>query len=319
MSPEIICLGELLVEMMRTEMDIPHGIIGAIYKGPYPSGAPAIFIDTVSRLAKPFKFTTGYIGVVGNDQYGECIIKRLQKDGVDTSQIRHLNDKTTGIAFNQYNSDGSRKFIFARGAAGETSPMDVKEKYFEDVKILHIMGSALFISKTSRNACYRAIKLAKNKNPHVIISFDPNLRPEMLNLEEILEICLSILEKTTIFLPSGEEAEWIADTKGSTEACQQLLGMGPRIVVLKQGKMGCTIFTDDKINGMRINGFDVREIDPTGAGDSFDGAFIVGYLAGWDLHKIGLFSNAVGALKVESFGPMAFTSYEEALKLMERD
>ena len=35
--------------------------------------------------------------------------------------------------------------------------------------------------------------------------------------------------------------------------------------------------------------------------------------------KIGLFSNAVGALKVESFGPMAYTSYEEALKLMERN
>lgn len=319
MSPEIICLGELLVEMMRTEIDIPHGIIGATYKGPYPSGAPAIFIDTVSRLAKPFKFTTGYIGVVGSDEYGECIIKRLQKDGVDISQIRYLDDKTTGIAFNQYNSDGSRKFIFAKGAAGETSPMDVKEKYFEDVKILHIMGSALFISKSSRNACYRAINLAKNKNPHVIISFDPNLRPEMLNLEEILEICLSILEKTEIFLPSGEEAEIIAGVKNPKKACQRLLEMGPKIIALKQGKEGCTIFTSEKSEGIDITGFLATEKDPTGAGDSFDGAFIVGYLAGWDIYKIGLFSNAVGALKVESFGPMAFTSYEEALKLMERD
>jgi len=319
MSPQIISLGELLVEMMRVEVDIPHGIIGATYKGPYPSGAPAIFIDTVSRMSKPFKFTTGYIGVVGNDEYGECIIKRLQNDGVDVSQIRYLNDKTTGIAFNQYNSDGSRKFIFAKGAAGETSPMDVKENYFEDVKILHIMGSALFISKTSRDACYRAITLAKNKNPHVIISFDPNIRPELLSLEEILEICLPILEKTDIFLPSGEEAEIIAGLKNPLKACQKLLKMGPKIIALKQGKKGCTIFTSENSEGIDINGFLVNEKDPTGAGDSFDGAFIVGYLAGWDIHKIGLFSNAVGALKVESFGPMAYTSYEEALKLMERN
>jgi hypothetical protein len=36
MSPNIICLGELLVEIMRTEVDTPHGIIGASYKGPFP-------------------------------------------------------------------------------------------------------------------------------------------------------------------------------------------------------------------------------------------------------------------------------------------
>lgn len=319
MSPEIICLGELLVEMMRTEANIPHGMIGATYKGPYPSGAPAIFIDTASRMSKPFKFTNGYIGTIGNDEYGECIIKKLQDDGVDVSQIRFSAGETTGIAFNQYNSDSSRKFIFAKGAAGETSPMDVKEKYFEDIKILHIMGSALSISKTSRDACTKAINLAKKKNPRVKISFDPNIRPEMLNFEEILEICMPVLEKTEIFLPSGEEAELIAGIKGPKKACQQLLGMGPKIIALKQGKEGCTIFTDNNFNGMKINGFDVREIDPTGAGDSFDGAFIVGYLAGWDILKVGLFANAVGALKVESFGPMASTSYEEALKLMERD
>ena len=46
MYPEIISLGELLVEIIRKKKDIPHGELGAIYKGPYPSGAPAIYIDT---------------------------------------------------------------------------------------------------------------------------------------------------------------------------------------------------------------------------------------------------------------------------------
>lgn len=318
MSPNIISLGELLVEIMRTELNTPHGTVGAIYKGPFPSGAPAIFIDSAARMSKPFKLTTGYLGVVGNDEFGNCIINKLQQDNVDISQIRIVEGETTGIAFNQYNSDGSRKFIFAKGAAGETSKEDVKEQYFKDIKNLHIMGSALSISEKSRDACYKALDLAKKKNPNVVISFDPNLRPGMLDIEEILKISAPVLEKTEILLPSGEEAEILAGIKGSKKACQQLLGMGPRIVVLKQGKDGCIVFTDDKFNGIEINGFNVREIDPTGAGDTFGGAFIVGYLAGWDLKKIGLFSNAAGALKVESFGPMPSTSYQEVIGLMEK-
>jgi sugar/nucleoside kinase (ribokinase family) len=316
MYPDIICLGELLVEIMRTDIDTPHGKLGAIYKGPYPSGAPAIFIDSAARMAAPFEISTGYIGVIGDDEFGFCIVNKLQKDGVDTSQIRIQKGKTTGIAFNQYNSNGTRKFIFAAGAAGETSPKDVKEEYFTNIKALHIMGSALSISENSRKACYKAIKIAKKKNPKVIISFDPNLRPEMLDINTILRICKPVLGSTDILLPSGEEAEMLAGIKGGKEACQKLLDLGPKIVVLKQGKDGSIIFTKEQINGIKVPAFKVKEIDPTGAGDSFGGAFIVGYLQGWDLEKIAKFANAVGALKVEFFGPMPETSYDDVNRLI---
>ncbi|MFW9828054.1 MAG: sugar kinase [Candidatus Thorarchaeota archaeon] len=311
MCPDIISLGELLVEIMRDEIDVPHKRVGEIYKGPYPSGAPAIFIDSAARLGKKFQMTTGFIGVVGNDEFGKCIIEKLRKDEVDTSQIRIIDDMNTGIAFNQYNSDGSRKFIFAIGAAGETSVNDVKKPYFEDVKCVHITGSALSISSKSRDACYKAVAVAQESNPDVLISFDPNIRPEMLNIKEIIALCKPILEVTDILLPSGLEAETLAGIKGSKNSCQKLLRMGPKIIVLKQGKEGSIIFTKDKLDGVKIESFNVKEKDPTGAGDSFGGAFIVGYLNGWDLEKSVRFANATGALKVQTFGPMPETSYED--------
>jgi len=317
MSPDIICLGELLVEIMRSDIDLPHGTLGASYKGPFPSGAPAIFIDSAARMGKPFNISTGYIGVIGNDEFGECIIEKLKKDGVDISQIRTDNLKHTGIAFNQYNSDGSRKFIFAAGAAGETSPNDIDEEYLKGIKSLHIMGSALSISENSREACYKAIDLAKKVNPMVIVSFDPNLRPEMLNIKKILEICKPVLEATDILLPSGEEAEMLAGVNGEIQACKKLLEKGPKIVILKQGKDGATIFSKENSEGLKVPGFNAKEIDPTGAGDSFGGAFIVGILNEWNLKRITTFANAVGALKVEFFGPMPDTTYEEVIKLTE--
>lgn len=317
MVPNIICLGELLVEIMRYEKDTPHGVVGASYKGPFPSGAPAIFIDSATRMSKPFNLSTGFIGVVGNDEFGEVIINKLKSDGVDFSKIRIDNSRTTGIAFNQYNSDGMRKFIFAAGAAGLTSPDDIDKGYFSNIKALHIMGSSLSISESSRESCYKAIKIAKSINPDVIISFDPNLRPEMLDLKTIIEISKPVLESTTILFPSGEEAGMLAGIKNVDKACKKLLEMGPKIVVLKQGKEGCTIYSSEETNEIKIQSFKVEEIDPTGAGDSFDGAFIVGYLAGWEFEKIGKFANAAGALKVKHFGPMTNNTYEEVLKLME--
>jgi sugar/nucleoside kinase (ribokinase family) len=316
MSPNIISFGELLVEIMRKDVNIPHSKVGSIYKGPYPSGAPAIFIDSAARMSRPFNFSTGYIGVVGNDAFGECIINKLQIDGVDISQIRIDTTKTTGIAFNQYNSDGTRKFIFAAGAAGDLSPEDIKRTYFSNVKVLHIMGSSLAISPSSRDACYKAIKIAKEENPRVIISFDPNIRPEMLDIEEILQICEPVLKNTDILLPSREEAETLAQREGFEEACYTLLKKNISLILLKQGSKGCTIYTNKDENPIHIPSYEVNEVDPTGAGDSFGGAFIVSYLAGWNLLDAARFSNAVGALKVQHFGPMPDTTYETVLKFM---
>ena len=318
MNPEIISIGELLVEIMRAEVDVPHGRIGSYYKGPFPSGAPAIFIDSVARMSVPFNLSTGFIGAVGNDEFGETIIEKLKNDNVDVSKIKVYENRTTGIAFNQYNSDGSRKFIFSAGAAGQISPDDLERAYFSNIKALHIMGSSLSISESSRESCYKAIKIARSLNPQVIISFDPNLRPEMLDIKTIIEISKPVLDRTTILFPSGEEAKIIAGVKGEVNACKELIKKGLKLVVLKQGKEGCTIFSSESVDEIRVPGFEVEETDPTGAGDSFDGAFIVGYLAGWDLKRIGIFANAVGALKVQFFGPMSNTSHDEVFQLIQK-
>ncbi|HID90875.1 TPA: sugar kinase, partial [Candidatus Bathyarchaeota archaeon] len=126
MSPDVICLGELLVEIMRKERGIPHDV-PADYSGPYPSGAPAIFIDTVARL----RVGSGFIGVVGDDDFGRMLVRRLREDGVDTTYIRVARGYTTGTTFVMYFRDGSRSFIFhlRHAAAGQLGPDDVDPGY----------------------------------------------------------------------------------------------------------------------------------------------------------------------------------------------
>jgi len=310
MPPQIIALGELLVEVMRPGVDQPLSQPGE-FVGPFPSGAPAIFIDAAARLGA----STGFIGVVGAaagaadgtmDAFGTCVLDRLRRDGVDTSCVRTARGYTTGTAFVAYRSDGSRSFCFhlPHSAAALLSPDDVKPAYFSGVQFLHITGSALSISESACQACYRAIQLCKAAGGRV--SFDPNLRPELLGLDRVRQICQPVLDQCDLLLPSGSEATMLADLpagKSSHEqACLSLVARGIRIVALKRGAQGSTVFTATQ--QLEAPPLSVTEIDPTGAGDCYGAAFVVGLLEGWDLAATARFANVVGALAVTKQGPM---------------
>ena len=311
MSPSIVSIGELLVEIMREKVGEPFDRPGT-FVGPFPSGAPAIFSDAAGRLGEK----SGMIGTVGEDDFGKLILERLKKDGVDTTYIQTLKGFTTGVAFVTYFPDGSRKFIYhlPHAASGKISSEQINEKYLSEVKYLHIMGSSLSINEDYRNACYKAAHIVKNSRGKV--SLDPNLRPELLSIEEIRKICEPILSISDVIMPSGEEATMLTGAEDVESACMKLLEYGPKIVALKQGKEGCTVFT--KKEKIKVSSFKVKEVDPTGAGDCFDAGFLVGLLKkGWELPKVAKFANAVGALSVTKKGPMeGAPTYKEVSNLL---
>lgn len=311
MGPEIVSTGELLVEVMRTQIDVGLGV-PAEFVGPFPSGAPAIFIDAAARLGA----RTGFIGAVGNDDFGvACLLGRLKEDGVDLSQVKILDDFTTGVAFVTYFSDGSRQFIFhiPHAAAGQIFPEDVDEAYLSNVKMFHVTGSALCLNDHTRAAVFKAVDLVKERGGKV--SFDPNLRPELLGAMGIAELAGPVLEACDVLLPSGEEATLLTGGKDAEESCREL-AKGVEIVALKLGRQGCKIFTHDE--SCEVPAFDADEVDPTGAGDCFGAALVVALLEGQSLPEAGRFANAVGALAVTRKGPMEGAFFrDEVLAFME--
>lgn len=291
------CLGELLVEIMRDRVDEPLGVPG-IFVGPFPSGAPAIFADCLARLGEEVFF----VGAVGNDDFGTLIVERLQKDGVDVSGIKRLQDFTTGVAFVTYFSDGSRKFIYhiSRAASGQIFPQDVPDGVFSRLDFLHVMGSSMLINDQCRESYLKALKLVKQGGGKV--SFDPNFRPELLGKERARELFQPILRESTVVFPTAEEITVLTDESDVDRACVRVLSQGPEIVALKKGKAGSVIYTKD--GKWEIPAFPVEEIDPTGAGDCYCAGFLAGLAQGLPLQEMGRLANAVGALAVTKKGPM---------------
>lgn len=305
MPLDVLTIGEALVEVMRTDVDQPlHR--PAPFIGPYPSGAPFIFAAQCARLG----LKTGAIGCVGQDAFGQCLLDQLDADGIIDDGIYQLADHTTGVAFVSYKSDGSRDFVFSLGAGGQLTVDRVKPELFEGLGCFHVMGSTLSMNQNTLAACQYALELAVQNGCK--ISFDPNLRPELLSVKEARSTFRPFIRAADILIPTEDELILLTGAPTVQEAIDDLLVQRDgRIIAVTMGSKGCELFTKD--GSFVFDGFKVEEIDSTGAGDCFDGGLIAGLLRHLSLSDSAQLANACGANAVMVKGPMEGAQNRETI------
>jgi sugar/nucleoside kinase (ribokinase family) len=303
--PTIYTMGELLVEIMRTEKDCPLDRPDQ-FSGPYPSGAPAIFISAAAQLGCRTKIW----GAVGRDKFGNMLLERLASDGVNLDNVAICPDRATGAAFVSYFGSGEREFIFfLNGAAAAQIAFNeaaVRETPAPD--FFHVMGCSLTINADVSVQIERACRHFTAAGSR--ISFDPIIRPSLLRERGILEVAGSVMEQTTIFLPGVDEL--LLFTPGISDidtAAASLLDRYPRleIIHIKRGKSGSRIITRQTTLDIPIYPIERKMpiVDPTGAGDCFDAAFISAIADGKSLAQAGALAAKAGAINSAAFGPMS--------------
>jgi tagatose kinase len=292
----IVTLGEILVEVMATRRGQTFFEPGTLV-GPYPSGAPAIFIDQVARLGQP----CGMIGCVGDDDFGVLNVERLRTDGVDVSAITVHRDAPTGSAFVTYQDNGERHFVFniLHSASGHISITEAADALLARADHLHVMGTSL-ISPPVMEAMREAVRRVKRRRG--TISFDPNSRKELAGGSDLAAFVEEILSVSDVVMPSGPELRFLAGEADEARAIAALLGRGVGPVVVKRGAQGAAYC--DPSGDTHAASFAVEEVDPTGAGDCFGATFVVCRLRGMTVAESLRYANASGAHKVQHRGPM---------------
>ena len=111
-----------------------------------------------------------------------------------------------------------------------------------------------------------------NNRPKLIVTDTMNYW-----MDSCLDELMLVIAKTDVLIINDEEALQLSKMNNVVEAAKIILEMGPAFLIIKKGTKGASLFHDNKI--FECPAFSVEKcIDPTGAGDTFAGAFI-GFLS----------------------------------------
>ena len=305
---DVIACGELLIDFVSTQSGVTVGEAPAFQKA--AGGAPANVAVGVARLG----YRAGFLGQVGEDDFGHFLAGTIAEAGVDVGGLRFSDEARTALAFVSLRSDGERSFMFYRHPSADMlwRPEDVDRQYAAGTRIFH-HGSISLIGEPSRSATLAAIEYARGGG--ALISYDPNLRLALWPSEAAARTgILAAWPFADIIKVSEEELVFLTGETGLESAVHSLWTDRLRLLVVTRGPDGCAYFTREG-NGS-VRGFEVSPVDTTGAGDGFVAGMLAGLLDSvppdgdqrdlrWDAatleHALRL-GNAVGALTTTQKG-----------------
>ena len=239
-----------------------------------------------------------WISVLGDDELGELVLHRLRAEGVDTSGVRRIADRATGLYLREEVAGRLRVYYYRSGSAAATlSPNAFDPSMLQGAAFLHLTGITGALSQECAEFLPWAATTARDAG--VRVSYDVNYRSRLWEPSAAQAATEALLPLIDVLFVGHDEANalwgWETDT-----ALEQLSKIGPSEVILKLGADGCAAM----INGEQLTspGFPARQLDPIGAGDAFDAGYLAATLWGWAPEKRLSAANAMGAFCVQNLG-----------------
>ena len=293
MNRELITLGEAMIVFIA-ENEGHFTEIESFSKG--IAGAELNVSIGLSRLGHK----VSYITRLGNDVFGRHIESIIRKEGILSEDIYVDQQHSTGFYFKTKVRDGDPKVHYFRKntAACQLTRKEVEASEFIGAKILHITGITAALSESTLDAVYAAIEKAREN--HMLISFDPNLRPQLWKSEEyMIEVLNDIASKCDIILPGIKEGMILTGKQTKEEIADFYLNLGAKAVIIKNGASGAYLKTLEE--EMVVPGFKIDcVVDTVGAGDGFATGVLSGLLDGESYEDAIVRGNAIGARMVTS-------------------
>lgn len=295
---EVITIGEPLTTFASTQPDVP--LVDVENWNKIMGGAELNVAIGVKRLGHDVE----YISRVGQDPFGEYIIKTINQHQVGTKYISTDDEYFTGHQLKALVTKGDpATFNFRKNsAASHLSSEVIDDVDLTGVKIAHMSGIFPAISDVAEASFRKLYKRLNDAN--IMTTFDPNLRPTLWKSHDYMVKTINELAGyADIVLPGVEEGKILMGSD-DPEAIADFYLKGPRTktVIIKVGPDGAYVKTKDG-ESFTVKGFKVdKVVDTVGAGDGFALGVITALLEGKSLKSAVLRGNAVGALQVQTPG-----------------
>lgn len=296
---DILGVGEVVVDWVA---EVPHfpkpdEKINAISENHFAGGVTANFLVTVSRLG----VECGFVGAVGDDNYGNFLLDDFKKENVDTSFTKIKKGKKTPVNF-IFIANGEKTIIQSPHMLN--TKLEVKDLNIDLISKAKLIHTTLIHPKISQSV----INIAKDNNIPISIDLESQIAERGWNYLK------DMLLKADILIPNKLGAKMITKTDSIKKAASKLIEWGIPKIIITLGDKGAMFTSEDK--QFEVPAYQVDEVvDTTGAGDTFNGAFAVAYwIKKWDIIKSIKYANAAAALKIQNLG--ARTGMPNEKKLM---
>lgn len=317
---EVICFGEAVVDMIALE----HGV--SMDKATAYIAVAGGAVANVAVGLRKLNVTSGFMGKLGRDPFGTLLARTLTQYGVDVRGLSFTADVRTTLAFV---SDREEGFFFYRnpGADMMMRPEDIDESLIKEATIFHF-GSLSMTNEPSQSATTLGLEYARKH--HLLISFDPNYRPQLWpNEERAKRTIREAISQVDIVKLSLEELEFLTGTSNIEKGSGTILDLSASTVIVTAGERGSFISTG-KLSRF-VKAPKISAVETTGCGDAFTAAML-SKIIGWErerkdivdlsvteVDRTLLFANAAGALTATRKGVMpSLPTYAELVDFLKK-
>lgn len=294
---KVLCFGLVMADVLVSGLlRLPENweeAVGGERSAIAVGGGAANSARTFGRLGEPVDL----LGRVGGDYFGEFVRRDIKADGVNCAALYTDKASTTGVAVGLVHKDGQRCFVTAQGANRSIDKTDFERVNMGDYDFLHINGYFQFPKiEPDLRAVLEDFRSKGGKVSLDTASADPFGR--WYKAVEPFVDCIDylFLNNTQLMEMAGEDTV--------EKSAEKMLSRGVKTVIAKLGIDGCQIYQEKKAP-VCVPALKVKAVDTTGAGDSFDAAFITGLRKGWDFEHAARLANTVAGLNCRKLGATA--------------
>ncbi len=234
---------------------------------------------------------TAFLSTVGDDDLGQLMIHNLASAGVDTRSMRPVEGKPTGMALIYVNKQGNNSIVVVAGANTDCSVEYIEEKN----KIFGKSDILLVQMEVPHESVYYAIKKAKSMGIMVIL----NPAPAPDSIPDEIYKCVDVItpNETELQKLSGCEIVTEEDAKCGSKV---LLQKGVKNVLVTLGSKGAMLVNEKEAT--LFSPPDIKVVDTTAAGDTFNAAFSVMVAEEKSFHDAIRFANIASTISVSRKG-----------------
>ncbi len=293
---DVLTIGGIDLDLVVTVPELPGAdlkVMGELI-GNMPGGPAANFACAASRLG----IRVAALAEVGDDPAGQIIIDDFASYGVDTSLISVRAGGRTCFTIVLIPPSGEKAIVVVP-TFQPAYDMERLQATLGQTRLIYLMPQdhAQFLAQA---------RLAHACGAEVMIDVEPTVGANRAMMREILAyVDIASFNQFGFRAATGEEP--------SLDAARRLLASGPHTVVVTLGARGALAVTRDQ--AALQPGFAVQPVDTTGAGDTFNAAFVSATVWGLPLAERLRFANGAGALSVTGMGPRGHLPSADEVRL----